>query len=53
MNNNSSESKRGAGLAVLAIFGQCSSFLSSAMFPREDAYVHLTHITRPLAYAIH
>ncbi|KAK5135774.1 hypothetical protein LTR08_004600 [Meristemomyces frigidus] len=36
INNNSSESKRGAGLAVLAIFGQCSSFLSSAVFPTED-----------------
>jgi len=37
LNNNSSDSKRGAGLAMLAIFGQCSSFLSSAVFPREDA----------------
>ncbi|KAL2451115.1 hypothetical protein ABEF95_015754 [Exophiala dermatitidis] len=37
LNNNSSESKRGAGLAVLATFGQCSSFLSSAVFPKEDA----------------
>ncbi|KIX05971.1 uncharacterized protein Z518_03945 [Rhinocladiella mackenziei CBS 650.93] len=36
LNNNSSESKRGAGLAILAIFGQCSSFLSSAVFPKED-----------------
>ncbi|KAL2404699.1 hypothetical protein ABEF93_007007 [Exophiala dermatitidis] len=36
LNNNSSESKRGAGLAVLATFGQCSSFLSSAVFPKED-----------------
>lgn len=37
LNNNSSNSKRGAGLAILAIFGQCSSFLSSAVFPKEDA----------------
>jgi MFS family permease len=37
LNNNSSDSKRGAGLAVLAIFGQCSSFLSSAVFPKADA----------------
>ncbi|KAK4550032.1 hypothetical protein LTR36_002999 [Oleoguttula mirabilis] len=42
LNNNSSESKRGAGLAVLAIFGQCSSFLSSAMFPTEDAPYFVT-----------
>lgn len=38
LNNNSSESKRGAGLAILAIFGQCSSFLSSAVFPKSDGY---------------
>ncbi|KAK5169343.1 uncharacterized protein LTR77_005318 [Saxophila tyrrhenica] len=37
LNNNTNESKRGAGLAILAIFGQCSSFLSSAMFPDADA----------------
>ncbi|EMD00513.1 hypothetical protein BAUCODRAFT_172188 [Baudoinia panamericana UAMH 10762] len=37
LNNNVNESKRGAGLAVLAVFGQCSSFLSSAMFPNADA----------------
>jgi hypothetical protein len=37
LNNNSSDSKRGAGLAILAIFGQCSSFLSSAVFPKADA----------------
>jgi hypothetical protein len=37
LNNNTSESKRGAGLAVLAIFGQCSSFLSSAVFPDAEA----------------
>ncbi|KAF7195976.1 MFS transporter prlL [Pseudocercospora fuligena] len=36
LNNNTSESKRGAGLAILAIFGQCSSFLSSAMVPKVD-----------------
>ena len=37
LNNNSSDSKRGAGLAILAIFGQCSSFLSSAVFPKANA----------------
>ncbi|KAH8588835.1 major facilitator superfamily domain-containing protein [Bisporella sp. PMI_857] len=36
LNNQGGESKRGAGLSVLAIFGQTSSFLSSAMFPKED-----------------
>lgn len=36
LNNNSNESKRGAGLALLATFGQCSSFLSSSVFPKED-----------------
>ncbi|OBT62152.1 hypothetical protein VE03_08325 [Pseudogymnoascus sp. 23342-1-I1] len=36
LNNQGGESKRGAGLAILAIFGQTSSFLSSAVFPKED-----------------
>ncbi|KAL3456263.1 major facilitator superfamily domain-containing protein [Aspergillus heterothallicus] len=36
LNNNSSDSKRGAGLAILLVFGQCSSFLSSTVFPRSD-----------------
>ncbi|KAK4945162.1 hypothetical protein LTR10_015588 [Elasticomyces elasticus] len=37
LNNNGGDSKRGAGLAILATFGQCSSFLSSAVFPSSDA----------------
>jgi MFS family permease len=37
LNNNGGDSKRGAGLAILAIFGQCSSFLSSAVFSNADA----------------
>ncbi|KAJ9602634.1 hypothetical protein H2200_012827 [Cladophialophora chaetospira] len=37
LNNNGGDSKRGAGLAILATFGQCSSFLSSAVFPKSDA----------------
>jgi MFS family permease len=37
LNNQGGESKRGAGLAILAIFGQTSSFVSSAVFPKEDA----------------
>jgi MFS family permease len=36
LNNQGGDSKKGAGLAVLATFGQCSSFLSSAMFPSTD-----------------
>ncbi|KAF2136443.1 uncharacterized protein K452DRAFT_302769 [Aplosporella prunicola CBS 121167] len=36
LNNQGSDSKRGAGLAVLAVLGQCSSFLSSTMFPESD-----------------
>ncbi|GME39302.1 putative permease of the major facilitator superfamily [Neofusicoccum parvum] len=36
LNNQGGDSKRGAGLAVLAVFGQCSSFLSSSVFPEED-----------------
>ncbi len=36
LNNNGGDSKRGAGIAILAIFGQCSSFLSSSVFPSED-----------------
>lgn len=37
LNNQGGDSKRGAGLAVLAIFGQCSSFVSSTAFPDRDA----------------
>jgi MFS family permease len=37
LNNQQGHSKRGAGLALLAIFGQCSSFVSSAVFPDRDA----------------
>ena len=36
-NNNSSDSKRGAAFAMAAVLGQCSSFLSSAVFPSTDA----------------
>lgn len=40
LNNQGGETKRGIGLAVLAILGQCSSFLSSAVYPKTDAYVY-------------
>ncbi|KAH8672826.1 retrograde regulation protein 2 [Tricladium varicosporioides] len=37
LNNQGGDSKRGAGLAILAIVGQCSSFVSSAVFPKSAA----------------
>jgi MFS family permease len=37
LNNQGGDSKRGAGLAILATLGQCSSFISSTVFPRTDA----------------
>ncbi|KAL1858050.1 hypothetical protein Daus18300_010162 [Diaporthe australafricana] len=36
LNNQGGESKRGAGLGILATFGQTSSFVSSALFPSSD-----------------
>lgn len=36
LNNQGGDSKRGAGLAILATFGQCSSFVSSTVFPKTD-----------------
>jgi len=36
LNNQGGDSKKGAGLAILATFGQCSSFASSALFPASD-----------------
>ncbi|KAF2625565.1 MFS general substrate transporter [Macroventuria anomochaeta] len=33
LNNQGGDSKRGAGLGILATFGQCSSFVSSTLFP--------------------
>lgn len=37
LNNQGGDSKKGAGLAILATLGQCSSFVSSAVFPDADA----------------
>lgn len=37
LNNQGGDSRRGAGMALLAIIGQCSSFVSSSVFPDEDA----------------
>jgi len=39
LNNQGGDSKKGAGLALLATFGQTSSFASSALFPSTDGYV--------------
>ncbi|RYP62435.1 hypothetical protein DL769_007307 [Monosporascus sp. CRB-8-3] len=36
LNNQGGDSRKGAGLALLATFGQCSSFASSALFPSTD-----------------
>ncbi|RTE77700.1 hypothetical protein BHE90_007822 [Fusarium euwallaceae] len=36
LNNQGGDSKKGAGLAILATFGQCSSFVSSVVFPSTD-----------------
>jgi MFS family permease len=36
LNNQGGDSKKGAGLAILATFGQCSSFVSSVVFPTSD-----------------
>ncbi|RDA94516.1 hypothetical protein CP533_2701, partial [Ophiocordyceps camponoti-saundersi (nom. inval.)] len=37
LNNQGGDSKRGAGLAIFLTLGQCSSFVSSAVFPTSDA----------------
>lgn len=36
LNNQGGDSKKGAGLGLLATFGQCSSFVSSALFPSTE-----------------
>lgn len=37
LNNQGGDSKKGAGLAILATLGQTSSFVSSPLFPTTDA----------------
>lgn len=37
LNNQGGESRKGAGMPMLAVFGQCSSFVSSSVFPDTDA----------------
>lgn len=36
LNNQGGDSKKGAGMAILAVFGQCSSFVSSTAFPNTE-----------------
>ncbi|EAU32861.1 conserved hypothetical protein [Aspergillus terreus NIH2624] len=36
LNNQGGDSKKGAGMAILAVFGQCSSFVSSSAFPDAE-----------------
>lgn len=42
LNNQGGESKKGVGMAILAIFGQCSSLVSSSVFPDSDAPLYTT-----------
>ncbi|KAJ6439939.1 MFS transporter [Purpureocillium lavendulum] len=37
LNNQGGDSKKGAGLAIFLTLGQCSSFVSSVVFPESDA----------------
>lgn len=37
LNNQGGDSKKGAGLAISLTIGQCSSLISSTVFPKEDA----------------
>lgn len=39
LNNQGGDSKKSAGMALLAIFGQCSSFVSSSVFPNFEGWV--------------
>ncbi|KAJ5102190.1 hypothetical protein NUU61_004412 [Penicillium alfredii] len=62
LNNQGGESKKGAGMAILAIFGQCSSLISSSVFPDTDAPLYtkgcaigcaLTGLVAVLAMGLH
>lgn len=44
LNNQGGDSKKGAGLAILATLGQCSSFMSSVVFPTPDGSVALSRL---------
>jgi hypothetical protein len=36
LNNQDSETKKGAGIAILQFFGQCGPLLGTRLFPAED-----------------
>jgi MFS family permease len=36
LNNNAGDTKKGIGMSILAIVGQCSSFVASVVFPNEE-----------------
>ncbi|KAL7621901.1 hypothetical protein AAE478_007401 [Parahypoxylon ruwenzoriense] len=42
LNNQGSDSKRGAGIALLNIVGQCGPLLGTRMFPARDAPYYVT-----------
>ena len=37
LNNNAGDTKKGIGMSMLSIIGQCSSFVASVVFPNSDA----------------
>ncbi|OJJ61836.1 hypothetical protein ASPSYDRAFT_194815 [Aspergillus sydowii CBS 593.65] len=41
LNNQGGDSKKGAGMALLAVFGQCSSFVSSTAFPDSEGPIYI------------
>lgn len=42
LNNQGSDSKRGAGITLLNIIGQCGPLLGTRMFPADDAPYYVT-----------
>jgi MFS family permease len=47
LNNQGGDSKKGAGMAILAVFGQCSSFVISTVFPKDEGYVAFLPLDLP------
>ncbi|KAL5343182.1 major facilitator superfamily domain-containing protein [Aspergillus crustosus] len=41
LNNQGGDSKKGAGMALLAVFGECSSFVSSTVFPDSEGPIYI------------
>jgi len=42
LNNQDSETKKGAGIAILQFFGQCGPLLGTRLFPSEDGPLYST-----------